>query len=47
MTRRIINRRQGGANARVVVDVSVFDGNIEIDADEDAFTEKFDPLSIA
>src|SRR5689334_20507861 len=33
----IANRRNGGANASVIVDAAVFDRNVEVDSDKDAF----------
>ena len=38
---RVIDRRQRRANARIVVNSAVFDGNVEIDSNEDAFAGKF------
>src|SRR5438128_10111959 len=40
MFRSVVNRGDGGANACVVVNFSVFDGNVEVDANENAFALK-------
>src|ERR1043165_8856750 len=37
---RVIDGRKRRANARIVVDLAVFNGNVEIDANEDAFAGK-------
>jgi predicted GNAT superfamily acetyltransferase len=37
---RVLNRRQRGGYARVVINLAIFDGNVEVDADEDAFATK-------
>ena len=37
MFSRVVDRGNGRANTRIVIDLAVFDGNVEINADEDAF----------
>jgi hypothetical protein len=32
----VLDRRQRGGNARIVVNLPVFDGNVEVDADKNA-----------
>ena len=36
----VLNCRYCGANACVVIDLSIFDGDVEVDADERSFTRQ-------
>jgi hypothetical protein len=39
---RVLNRRQRSPYARVVVNLAIFNGNVEVDANEDAFATKIE-----